>query len=190
MAVDLDSGFTNNRTGETFQCISFDENAFRFDWIVEQDGYIPFEHIHLQQDEIFYVKSGELRILIDDRQYILGEGQSIIVPKGKRHIAYNNQPSRLHCIVEYTPGLDNYKFFQCFGGLIIDGDISKNGTVNIPKMLYFTRKMKAHCITRPTNIPAPIFYLAMNFFFIVGSLSGWNKQFEKYTGDELISFIH
>jgi hypothetical protein len=74
--------------------------------------------------------------------------------------------------------------------LTTDGDTTKNGTVNIPKMLYFTRKMKARCITRPTNIPAPIFYLAMNFFFIVGSFSGWNKQFEKYTGDELRSFIH
>ena len=71
MAVDLYSGFTNRKTGETFQCISFDENAFRFDWIVEQGGYIPFEHIHLQQDEIFYVKSGELRIMIDGRQSIV-----------------------------------------------------------------------------------------------------------------------
>jgi hypothetical protein len=29
----------------------------------------------------------------------------------------------------------------------------------------------------------------MNFFFVVGSFSGWNKQFEKYTGDELISLF-
>lgn len=190
MAVDLYSGFTNNKTGEKFQCIAFDKNAFRFDWIVEPGRYIPFEHIHLQQDEIFCVKAGELRILIDGKQYNVGEGQSITVSKGKRHVAYNNQPSWLHCIVEYTPVLDNYKFFQCFGGLTIDGGTTKNGTVNIPKMLYFTRKMKAKCITRPSNIPAPIFYLALNFFFIVGSILGWNKQIEKYTGNELRSFVH
>jgi hypothetical protein len=63
MAVTLYDGFTNKITGETFRCISFDRYAFRFDWIVEPKGYMPFEHIHLKQDEIFYVKKGELRIL-------------------------------------------------------------------------------------------------------------------------------
>ncbi|HET6765991.1 MAG TPA: cupin domain-containing protein [Chitinophagaceae bacterium] len=93
MAVDLYIGFTNNKTGETFQCIFFDEHVFRFDWIVQPCGYVPFEHIHLYQDELFYVKSGELRILIDGKQYVVGAGQNITVPKGKRHIAYNNQAS-------------------------------------------------------------------------------------------------
>jgi len=182
MAVTLYDGFTNKITGETFRCISFDRYAFRFDWTVEPKGYIPFEHIHLKQDEIFYVKTGEMRIIIDDEEHIIREGQRITVQKGKRHIAYNNRPSRLECMVEYTPGLDTYKFFQCFGGLTIDGDISKNGTVNIPKMLYFGKKMKAQSMVRPTNIPAPLFYLAGNFFFIIGTIRGWNKLFTKYTG--------
>jgi hypothetical protein len=41
-----------------------------------------------------------------------------------------------------------------FGGLTIDEDTTKNGTVNIPKMLYFGKKMKVQCSTRPTKIPA------------------------------------
>jgi quercetin dioxygenase-like cupin family protein len=182
MAVILYDGFTNKVTGETFRCISFDQSAFRFDWIVEPQGYIPFEHIHLNQDEIFYVRSGEMRMLIDDEEYIVREGQSITVPKGKRHIARNNRSARLHCEVAYRPGLDTYEFFQCFGGLTIDGDITKNGTVNIPKMLYFGKKMKAKSMVRPTNVPAPLFALAGNFFFILGKIRGWNKLFTKYTG--------
>jgi hypothetical protein len=182
MAVTLYDGFTNKITGETFRCISFDRHAFRFDWIVEPKGYVPFEHIHLKQDEIFYVKKGELRIIIDGKENIVREGERITVRRGKRHTAYNNRPAQLHCVVEYTPGLDTYEFFQCFGGLTIDGDISKNGTVNIPKMLYFGRKMKTQSLVRPTKIPAPVFSLAGNLFFIIGSLSGWNKLFTKYTG--------
>jgi len=183
MATDLHKGFTNSMTGETFKCISFDKNSFRFDWIVDPGGYIPFEHVHLKQDEIFYIKKGEMRIRVGNSENIISEGQSIRVPKWKPHIAYNNKPSTLHCTVEYSPGLDSYKFFQCFGGLTIDKDTTENGTVNIPKMLYFTRKMKAQCITKPANIPAPLFYLALNFFFIAGSLSGWKQQFEKYTNE-------
>jgi mannose-6-phosphate isomerase-like protein (cupin superfamily) len=187
MAIDLYQGFTNNKTGESFQCISFDKNSFRFDWVVAPGGYVPFEHVHLKQDEIFHVNSGEMKIRIADKDHIIGEGQSFRVPKGTPHVAYNNKPSLLHCDVEYTPGLDSYYFFQCFGGLTLDKDTSRNGTVNIP---YFTRKMKAQCITRPTQIPAPFFYVALNFFFIVGTISGWRKQFEKYTGGDLKSLSH
>jgi len=190
MAIDLYQGFTNNKTGESFQCISFDKNSFRFDWFVAPGGYVPFEHVDLKQDEIFHVKSGEMKIRIADKDHIIGEGQSFRVPKGKPHVAYNNKPSLLHCDVEYTPGLDSYYFFQCFGGLTLDKDTSRNGTVNIPKMLYFTRKMKAQCITRPTQIPAPFFYVALNFFFIVGTISGWRKQFERYTDGDLKSLSH
>jgi len=181
MAIDLYRGFANRVTGETFRCISYDRTSFRFDWLVKPGGYVPFEHVHLHQKESFFVKEGELRILVEGKEHVVGEGQTFSVPKGKRHIAYNNRPSPLHCVVEYSPGLDTYQFFQCCAGLTIDGDITKNGTVNIPKMLYFTRHMKAKCIARPTNIPAPLFQLALNFFFITGKILGWRKHFEKYT---------
>src|SRR4030095_13647411 len=107
----------------------------------------------------------------------------IRVPKGMPHIAFNNKNERLQCTVEYKPGLDNYKFFQCFAGLTLDNDLSVNGTVNIPKMLYFTKKMKAQSITRPVKIPAPVFYLSVNFFYLIGSLLGWKKYYLKYTGE-------
>ena len=183
MAVNVYDGFTNQIAKETFRCISFDKDAFTIEWTVQPEGYVPFEHIHLNQDEVFTIKKGELRILIDGKEHIVPAGQSITVPKGKPHIAFNNKLEVLDTIVEYKPGLDNYKFFQCFGGLLIDQDTSKNGTVNIPKMCYFTKKMNAQSITRPTNIPAPIFKLVINLFFIVGSIVGWSKLYTKYTGD-------
>ncbi len=183
MAVDLYNGFTNEIAGETFTCTSFNEDAFVIDWIVQPKGYVPFEHIHHRQDEIFHIRSGEMRILIEGKEHIAKAGESITVPKGKRHIAFNNQPEILHCVVEYKPGLDNYKFFQCFGGLTIDKDIDKKGQINIPKMCYFTKKMKAQCITRPTSIPAPVFKLVINMFYGVGSVLGWKKLYTKYTGE-------
>jgi quercetin dioxygenase-like cupin family protein len=182
MAIDLYRGFTNKITGETFRCISSKPSFIRFEWIVEPGGYVPFEHVHLNQDEIFHVKHGEMRIRINGIDNLISEGQDITVPKGSRHIAFNNKSSELQCEVEFRPGLDTYTFFQCFAGLTLNRDTSKHGTVNIPKMLYFARKMKAKSIARPANIPAPIFYLALHFYYLVGTVAGWRKEFERYTG--------
>jgi mannose-6-phosphate isomerase-like protein (cupin superfamily) len=181
--VNLYNGFTNEIAGETFRCRSYTEDSFSFDWSVQPNGYVPFEHIHLNQDEIFYIETGEIKIVIDGKEHICGPGQTIKVPKGKSHIAYNNKPEMLVCRVEYKPGFDNYKFFQCFGGLTLDKDMNKRGQINIPKMLYFTRKMNAKCITRPTSVPAPLFKLALNVFYVAGSVLGWNRLYRKYTGE-------
>ena len=124
-----------------------------------------------------------MRILISGKEYIGKPGDTITVPKGEPHIAFNNKPEVLTCEVQYRPGLDNFKFFQCFGGLTLDKDYDKKGQINIPKMCYFTKKMNAQCITRPTSIPAPVFILVINLFYWVGSILGWNKLYTKYTGE-------
>jgi hypothetical protein len=40
MAIDLYKGFTNTITGERFQCLSYDEDAFVFEWTVQPNGYV------------------------------------------------------------------------------------------------------------------------------------------------------
>ncbi|HZJ23611.1 MAG TPA: cupin domain-containing protein, partial [Anaerolineales bacterium] len=95
------------------------------EWIVQPEGYVPFEHVHVHQDEIFHVKQGEIRVVINHREQIGRSGQTVAVPRGVRHIAYNNSPEVLVCIVEYKPGLDIFKYFQCFGGLTHDRDIDR-----------------------------------------------------------------
>jgi hypothetical protein len=151
------------------------------EWIVQPEGYIPLEHIHLNQDEILHVKQGEIRIIIDGQEHIGKANQTICVPKGIRHIAYNNKTEVLTCVVEYRPGLDHYKFFQCLAGLILDGNIDAKGSLNIPKMGYFMKKMNIRALTRPTSIPKPLFGLALNVFYLMGLMAGWEKQYKKYT---------
>ena len=183
MPINLYEGFQNKIAGESFRCVAFNREAFTLEWTVQPNGYVPFEHIHLNQDEVFHIKAGEIRIIIDGIEHICGPGETITVPKGKRHIAFNNKAELLTCFIEYKPGLDNYKFFQCFGGLTLDEDIDKRGEINIPKMLYFTKKMKARCVTRPTSIPPAVFNLAINFFYVLGIFLGWRRLYTKYTGE-------
>lgn len=183
MATDLYKGFTNPNAGETFRCISSNKEAFIFEWIVQPGGHVPNPHIHFTQDELFHVKGGETRMILNGKEYIGKEGDTITAPKGVSHIAYNNTAQALTCIVEFRPALDTFKFFQCMGGLVLDKDYDKHGQVNIPKMCYFMKRMKAQGVTRPTKIPAPVFKIVLNLFYIIGSISGWDKYYKKYTGE-------
>jgi len=47
MAIDLYQPFTNPVTKETFRCLSCTDEAYAMEWIVQPEGYVPFEHIHV-----------------------------------------------------------------------------------------------------------------------------------------------
>jgi quercetin dioxygenase-like cupin family protein len=181
MAIDLYQPFTNPVTKETFRCLSCTDDSYVMEWIVQPQGYVPFEHIHVSQDEIFHVQQGEIRVLLDRREQIGRAGQTLTVPRGTRHIAYNNHPEALVCIVEYKPGLDISKSFQCFGGLTCDGDVYGRYGINIPKMMYFMKRMNMKAVARPASVPGPIFDVLMKIFYVYGSLAGWEKLYRKYT---------
>jgi mannose-6-phosphate isomerase-like protein (cupin superfamily) len=42
-------------------------------------------HSHENEDELFYILKGSLKIEMEDRTVILGEGETFVVPKGVRH---------------------------------------------------------------------------------------------------------
>lgn len=42
-------------------------------------------HSHENEDELFYVLKGHLRIEMEDRTVEIGEGEMFVVPKGVRH---------------------------------------------------------------------------------------------------------
>jgi len=60
--------------------------------------------------------------------------------------------------------------------------MDKHGEINIPKMLYFTKRMSARCLSRPTKIPSMVFGIALSIFYIAGKLLGWEKDYIRYTG--------
>lgn len=182
MGVDLYQPFTNPITRETFRCIASSDEAYTTDWIVEPGGFVPFEHVHLRQEEVFHVKQGRVRLVMNGRERVASSGETVTIPPGVRQTAFNDGPEVLHCVLEYRPGLDSYAVFQCFGGLILDGDVDRRGIANAPKMLYFLRKMNAQAVARPSFVPGPLFSLLMNAFGIAGTLAGWDRLYRKYTG--------
>lgn len=181
MAINVYEKIANPVTGEAFKCISVTPDAYKMEWTLKPRGYVPFEHVHYNQDEIFEIKTGELKVVIEGKEHIAAAGEKIVVPKGAGHIASNNKEELMEAIVSYVPALDHETFSKCFCGLIKDGYLDKNGGISIPMMGYFLRKMKCRAMARPTNIPAPAFNMALNVFYLMGSIRGWNKLYRKYT---------
>jgi len=181
MAVDPFQGFANPVTGEYFRCLSSSETAYTTEWIVQPGGYVPFEHIHPGQDEVFHIREGEMRALVNKQEYVVGAGQTLTIPRGVRHQARNAGILPLVSVVEYVPGLDSYQLFQCFAGLTIDRALNRRGLVNAPRIMYLMRRMRIRALVRPAWLPAQAFHALMMLFLGVGTLAGWNSLRERYT---------
>jgi quercetin dioxygenase-like cupin family protein len=180
MPIDVFEALTHPVTGETVRCLTADENVYAFEWTVAPGGCVPFEHVHYFQDETFFIQRGEVRVMIEGRETIGKPGDQLTVLQGQRHIALNNSDDVLKCRVEFRPGFDTKTVMQCFWGLILDGDYDRHGAPSILKMGYFINGCKA--LTRPTNIPAPLFSFCLNLFYLIGKIAGWKKLFHRYTG--------
>ena len=181
MATDLYSSISNPVSGETFRCIEITPESYKMHWTLQAHGYVPFEHVHYAQEEVFEVQKGELKVCINGIDHIAGPGETITVPMGMRHIASNNKAEQMDAIVSYRPALDQETFFKCFCGLTMDRFLNNKGGVSIPMMGYLLVKMKCKAMARPTNIPAPAFKMALVVFYLMGMLKGWRKLYVKYT---------
>jgi len=151
------------------------------EWTVNPGGFVPFEHVHIAQDEIFHVQKGEIRAKVNGSEHFGKIGDVLTVPRGTRHIAFNDRDDPLVCIVEYKPGLDHYTTMQCFAGLTLDGEYDRRGLVNIPKIMYLLRRANALSLPRPAFVPYWMFRLGMEFFYKLGTTMGWESLFLKYT---------
>lgn len=181
MAIDIYQSISNPVSGETFRCISISPEAYTMQWTLQAEGYVPFEHVHYKQDEIFKVQKGSLKVIIDGKTHVVEAGQEIVVPRGLRHVASNNSDEIMDAIVTYSPALDHELFMKCLLGLTIDGYLDKKGGISVPMMGYCLKRMQCKAMARPTNIPAPAFNAALSVFYYMGMLKGWNQLYKRYT---------
>ncbi len=72
----------------------------------------PAKHLHVAQDELFCVSEGEYVIVIGDRRFELGTGDTILAPRGVPHVwAYvGNSIGRM--LITFTPPGSMEAFFR------------------------------------------------------------------------------
>ena len=143
------------------------------EWTVHPGGYVPFEHVHVNQDEIFHIERGEMRARVKGVTQHGKAGDTLTIARGARHIAFNDKDEPLICIVEYKPGLDHYQTMQCFAGLTLDCLYDKRGLVDVPKIMFMLKRINAQSLTRPASAPAWLFHFGMSAFYAIGSILHW-----------------
>ena len=68
-------------------------------------------HIHRREDETFYIREGECRLLLGDEWITAGVGDFIKVPRGTVHRFHNQGTETTRMILTFTPaGIEH--FFQ------------------------------------------------------------------------------
>lgn len=87
----------------------------------------PPPHIHLREDEAFYIIEGDFEVHIDDQTLTVGPGSWVTLPKGTLHHFKNISPDLAKMLILATPaGLD--QFFLEAGREAVDRS-PQSGTV-------------------------------------------------------------
>ena len=75
-------------------------------------GWGPPLHLHVAQDEWFYVLEGEVLIQAGDQRVILKPGDSILGPRNVPHAFVAVGPSPARMLITYTPAGQMEQFFR------------------------------------------------------------------------------
>ena len=60
-------------------------------------------HTHTREDEVYYVLSGELEVIVGDEVFILREGDTLIAPRDIPHQLRNSGNTENHYLLMFSP---------------------------------------------------------------------------------------
>jgi quercetin dioxygenase-like cupin family protein len=72
----------------------------------------PPRHLHLEQDEWFYVLEGEFEIEIGDKRHALRSGDSVLGPRRVPHVWAHLGDGRGRILIAFTPAGGMEAFFR------------------------------------------------------------------------------
>jgi hypothetical protein len=106
--------------------------VFRAEGIFRPGGFAGVLHIHPFQEERFTVTQGTAGFKVGGEQLQLGQGETIVVPAGRRHTFWNACPDEMRVVFEFRPALAaTGRFYEFYFGLAQAGLAKKNGLPTI-----------------------------------------------------------
>jgi mannose-6-phosphate isomerase-like protein (cupin superfamily) len=107
----------------TFSGSADDPEVARFDIALEPGGTggaNALVHFHPKADERFAVRSGRLKVVLDDKEHFIGPGEDIVVPRGRPHFFANGYERTTETTVELRPAQQHVRFFANMASLARD----------------------------------------------------------------------
>lgn len=72
----------------------------------------PARHLHLEQDELFYVLEGQYRIEVGSERFTLAPGDSLLAPRGVPHVWASVGDTAGRLLITFTPAGRMEAFFR------------------------------------------------------------------------------
>jgi mannose-6-phosphate isomerase-like protein (cupin superfamily) len=112
-------------------------------------GDLPPAHFHPAQDEHFEVVEGNLRVLVDGTERVLGPGDALDVPRGSVH-AMTATDGGARAIWQTRPALRTEEFFAG-----MDAAHRRGGSLLVPVVRAHTAEVRF--TTPPRLVQGPLF---------------------------------
>jgi mannose-6-phosphate isomerase-like protein (cupin superfamily) len=97
-----------------------DPDVARFDVILGKGGSgggNALVHVHPLAEERFVVRAGQIKVVVEGREQLVGPGQEAVVPRGKPHFFMNAWDGDSEFTVEFRPPQQHLLFFSNFARL-------------------------------------------------------------------------
>jgi mannose-6-phosphate isomerase-like protein (cupin superfamily) len=110
--------FTNRHTGEQVTIVSETPELLTMDVAWPRPGRRAAAHVHPEMEERYEVVSGTAAFRIgEDPERTAGPGETVVVPPGTRHLAWNPTDGEVRLRIEMRPALRWSQFVErLFGG--------------------------------------------------------------------------
>ena len=172
----------NKYTGEQITWIETSQDnggkALSMDFYVAPKGLVPVRHIHPNQDEIFEVKSGTLKVEHNGEFKILSKGDIVTIPKGDPHQWWNNSEKEpLEMNIKLKPARNSEVFFEQLFGLVNDNKTKPDGSPKFLQIMAMSNKYEIYVAGPPIAIQK-----AMGFIIGgIANLLGYKNYYKKYS---------
>lgn len=87
------------------------DGLFVLENIFHQQGG-PARHLHVEQDEWFYIVEGQFRIEIGDETFLLTQGDSVFAPRQVPHVWAHTGNAQGRILITFRPAGDMEAFFR------------------------------------------------------------------------------
>ena len=130
----------------------------------------PPAHYHPAQEEIFRVLSGELHVVVNGRQRVLKERETLVIVEGTRHQMWA-EAAGVRVNWQVRPALQTETFFETTFGLAAQGKTNEKGVPNLLQAAVIARAFSNEF--RLASPPWPIQRLLFAVLAPVGRLLGY-----------------